>query len=256
MKINFLGYQLYVKLKKQHLPNSLGILSLTYDNKHVVLLDFDVPHTTKSKARIEINLWELQNKYNLGDFDLFETAGGYHAVCYSKVSYGEYVEIMNSLGDLLDYGFKIQAVLRPEQATTLRYRSLNTSKYSKFLYTIKKVSSSGWIKKAPREESNEHKQAFALLKGLQPEQLKNPLPVVYYYHNKTKHKPFNKKVIIDEKSEVVKKWNRSVFCVVKESNLIVILNCIINLIILYCLKVKFQFVMIAEANRLKTFIKN
>lgn len=180
MKINFLGFQLYVKFKRTHAPNSLGVLSLTHDKKHVVLLDFDTFHFYDNLQVLINNLKEFQEDYDLGDFDIYETSGGYHAVCFTKVSYGDYLQIMNEINGL-DYGFKIQAVLRPEQATTLRFYSLNENKYSKYITTVK--SNYGY----EREESEAHKQIFNHLKGLPVKQTKEPLPVVWYFHNKTAH---------------------------------------------------------------------
>lgn len=180
MLIRILGYRIKIQTWRRKEPDSLGLLSLCEDGKHVVFLDFDIPHGKQGKVNKSMieTIAYLQKKYSLGDFDIFETAGGYHAICYSKVTYGEYMDIMQNTKEL-DPGFKKQAVTRPEQATTIRFYSLNPKKYSKYVMTIRKESS--------REESTAHKQAFNHLKGLPVTKAKEGLITVEYFHNKTKH---------------------------------------------------------------------
>jgi hypothetical protein len=153
---------------------------------HVVFLDYDIKHSEENEKWLDHMIRKLQNKFNLGDFDVFQTAGGYHAVCYSLVTYGELIDILTYAE--VDYGFKIQAVLRPEQALTLRFYSLNEKKYSKYLFTV--VRNPTPLDEYERPISEEHRQFFMHLKNEKDliQETGKPLPIVYYHHNKTIHK--------------------------------------------------------------------
>ena len=180
MKLNFLNYHIRFYVRKVRKPNSLGILSLCNDGQHVVLLDFDCVHGYKVIRGLKQNMEILQETYDLGDFDLYETSGRYHCVCFTKISLKDYKILMDEI-PFLDRGFMLQATLRPERATTLRFYSLNKDKYSKYITTFK--SKYGY--KMP--ESEAHKQIFNHLKGLPVKNIGIALPVVWYFHNKTAH---------------------------------------------------------------------
>ena len=168
MKFTLLNYK--INIRKINKPNSLGVLSLCADGQHVVLLDFDVPHSYDWIEGLKEQTKLIQEDYDLGDFEVYETAGGYHLICYTKVSLKEYKNLMDEL-PLLDRGFMVQATLRPERATTLRFYSLNKNKYSKYITTFK--SKYGY----EMPESNAHKQLFNHLKGLPVLNTGEPLPV-------------------------------------------------------------------------------
>jgi len=63
-----------------------GYSSRCSDGKHVILLDYDgLP-----RLQVVQELRALQEMYDLGDFFLFGTGKGFHAVCCTKVSLVEY----------------------------------------------------------------------------------------------------------------------------------------------------------------------
>ncbi|HEX54567.1 MAG TPA: hypothetical protein ENF49_00340 [Candidatus Altiarchaeales archaeon] len=82
------------KSEKEYL--CYGIRSLTEDGKHVILTDWDdIDITTIRKS-----LGEQISKRKLSDFFIMRNSDKerhYHAICSTKISYEEYLEILDEL---------------------------------------------------------------------------------------------------------------------------------------------------------------
>lgn len=71
-----------------------GNMALCPDGNYIAQVDYD-------KQKIELIRYELkamQRKYNLGNFYILESSPGkYHAVCFSKMEWGEYNSLLQQL---------------------------------------------------------------------------------------------------------------------------------------------------------------
>lgn len=77
------------------IPGLLGMQSICNDGKHVLFLDFD-----KKKLSSVIKICRgLQDEHLLGDFHVFRSSrNNYHAICLTKLSFGQCADIQLKLG--------------------------------------------------------------------------------------------------------------------------------------------------------------
>jgi len=112
-KIFFIKYSI---LDKPH-THTIGIASRCKDNKHVVFLDWDCINIEIVKSDIRY----IQEMFNLGNFYIFKSSqkpDSYHAICLTKVSFGELTDIHSHTS--CDYAFRYAIKGFTEKAWVLR----------------------------------------------------------------------------------------------------------------------------------------
>ena len=106
-----------------------GITNRCKDGTYVTFLDYDdVP-----LEWIEEELKVLIDLFNLGDFHIFKTGNGYHAICTSKNSLRNLIEIMRDSST--DDAFKWVPLRRARKVWTLRTTEKDDNK-PEFVTTI------------------------------------------------------------------------------------------------------------------------
>ncbi len=112
-KIFFMKYSI---IDKPH-TYTIGIASRCKDNKHVVFLDWDCVDLEIVRSDVRY----IQEMFNLGDFYIFKSSqkpDGYHAICLTKVPFGELTNIHSHT--TCDYAFKNAIKGFSEKAWVLR----------------------------------------------------------------------------------------------------------------------------------------
>ena len=121
------------------------------DGKYIVFLDYD----RMPLEWVETELQRLQSDFSLGNFYVFESSkDSYHAVCFDKLTLGEYVTVLkNSSVDPkyidvpLNWGKKIWTLRLTDKEKPIKFiKTILTPQFRK-----------------TREQSNAHKQVVALL---------------------------------------------------------------------------------------------
>lgn len=102
IKISLFGKQIYilVLLRTARKQETYGYTNRCSDGKYVVFLDYD----KRVLAWVREELKSLQQQFNLGTFYIFsDKQGSYHAVCPDKVTYREFLHIMNESSTDMNY---------------------------------------------------------------------------------------------------------------------------------------------------------
>lgn len=118
-RIDLFGKIFFVKYSIIDKPHTytIGIASRCKDNKHVVFLDWDCVDIEIVKSDIKY----VQEMFNLGYFYPFKSSqkpDSYHAICLTKVSFGELIKIHSHT--TCDYAFRYAIKGFTEKAWVLR----------------------------------------------------------------------------------------------------------------------------------------
>jgi hypothetical protein len=127
LRLTMFGYQfaLGLAIRKTRKERQYGYTNRCKNGKYIVMIDIDgIPLTWLGDEIIR-----LQNDFMLSDFYVFESSqDNYHAVCFDKVTLGEYLNILrNSTTDQnyiqvpLNYGKKIWTLRLSEKDTKIKY---------------------------------------------------------------------------------------------------------------------------------------
>ena len=89
---SFLGrnFALSFISRREYKNKTIGYTNATKDGMFIPVLDYD--HKNHERIRAEIE--RLQRQYCLGDFHIFETIKGYHAVCFDKVTLDHFIKLI------------------------------------------------------------------------------------------------------------------------------------------------------------------
>lgn len=68
-----------------------GFANNTADGKYVIFLDYD----HKDLNSIKFLMRDIQDSFTLSNIYIFETANGYHCICFDKVNIDQYLAILN-----------------------------------------------------------------------------------------------------------------------------------------------------------------
>jgi len=132
-KIFFVKYSI---IDKPH-TYTIGIASRCKDNQHVVFLDWDCVDIEIVKS----DICYIQNMFNLGNFYIFKSSqkpDSYHAICLTKVRFGELTDIHSHT--TCDYAFRFAVKGFSEKAWVLRCVKKGDSDAPIFIEKIKSFS--------------------------------------------------------------------------------------------------------------------
>lgn len=106
-----------------------GITNKCRDGRYVIFLDYDQVPEEWVVEEVQF----LMTEHLLGDFHIFKTTNGYHAICTDKVSLHDLVAVMRDSST--DEAYKYVPLRRARRVWTLR-TTAKDGKKPEFLYTL------------------------------------------------------------------------------------------------------------------------